>query len=284
VRSPPGIGFDGARIHRARSAVHPRVAAVGLGPFAGVLGIALHTWGSTAKLWAEAIENISPGPLEAAAATGASRVKVLAFALLPDVAAGMASVGLFWWDFNVRASTVLGVVGAGGLGQELKNSMDLLLFPRVLTIIVLILVTVTVSDGRAEVIRATGLAKRYPPAVDALAGVSRAVACGEFVALLGPSGAGKTTLFRRLTGLTAPDAGTVDGGGHALTDGPGRALRAARREIAPTWRVLARRFSRADRDLALRGLDTVGLRDEADVRADQLSGGQQQRVATARSR
>jgi phosphonate transport system permease protein len=57
-------------------------------------------------------------------------VKVLAFALLPDVAPSLASVGLFWWEFNVRASTVLGVVGAGGIGQELKNSMDLLLFPR----------------------------------------------------------------------------------------------------------------------------------------------------------
>jgi phosphonate transport system permease protein len=129
------------------------VAAVGLGPFAGVLGIALHTWGSTAKLWAEAIENIPPGPLEAAAVTGASRVKVLAFALLPDVAPSMASVGLFWWEFNVRASTVLGVVGAGGIGQELKNSMDLLLFPRLLTIIALILVTVTVIDQTSAWLR-----------------------------------------------------------------------------------------------------------------------------------
>src|SRR5947209_17549597 len=119
------------------------VAAVGLGPFAGVLGIALHTWGSTAKLWAEAIENIPPGPLEAAAVTGASRVKVLAFALVPDVAPSLLSIGLFWWEFNVRASTVLGVVGAGGIGQELKNSMDLLDFPRLLTIITIILVMVT---------------------------------------------------------------------------------------------------------------------------------------------
>jgi phosphonate transport system permease protein len=129
------------------------VAAVGLGPFAGVLGIALHTWGSTAKLWAEAIENIPPGPLEAAAATGASRLKVVAFALLPDVAPSMVSVGLFWWEFNVRASTVLGVVGAGGIGQELKNSMDLLLFPRLLTIIAIILVTVTVIDHTSEWLR-----------------------------------------------------------------------------------------------------------------------------------
>lgn len=129
------------------------VAAVGLGPFAGVLGVALHTWGSTAKLWAEAIENIQPGPLEAAAATGASRLKVLAFALFPDVAPAMVSIGLFWWEFNVRASTVLGVVGAGGIGQELKNSMDLLDFPRLLTIIGLILVMVTVIDQGSQWLR-----------------------------------------------------------------------------------------------------------------------------------
>ncbi len=129
------------------------VAAVGLGPFAGVLGIALHTWGSTAKLWAEAIENIAPGPLEAAAATGASRLKVVAFAILPDALPGMVSVGLFWWEFNVRASTVLGVVGAGGIGQELKNSMDLLDFPRLATVIGLILVMVTVIDFASERVR-----------------------------------------------------------------------------------------------------------------------------------
>jgi phosphonate transport system permease protein len=129
------------------------VAAVGLGPFAGVLGIALHTWGSTAKLWAEAIENIPAGPLEAAAVTGASRIKVLTFALVPDVAPVMLSIGLFWWEFNVRASTVLGVVGAGGIGQELKNSMDLLDFPRLLTILVIILAMVTVIDHASQWVR-----------------------------------------------------------------------------------------------------------------------------------
>jgi phosphonate transport system permease protein len=129
------------------------VAAVGLGPFAGVLGIALHTWGSTAKLWAEAIENLPSGALDAATATGASRIKVLAFALVPDVAPSMVSVALFWWEFNVRASTVLGVVGAGGIGQELKNSMDLLLFPRLLTILVIILAMVTVIDYGSERLR-----------------------------------------------------------------------------------------------------------------------------------
>ncbi len=122
------------------------VAAVGLGPFAGVLGVTLHTWGSMAKLFAEAIENVEPGPLEAATLTGANRLKVISYALLPDVMPSLASVTLYFWEFNVRASTVLGVVGAGGIGQELKNSMDLLDFPRLLTVILIILVIVTAID------------------------------------------------------------------------------------------------------------------------------------------
>jgi phosphonate transport system permease protein len=122
------------------------VAAVGLGPFAGVIGIALHTWGSAAKFFADHIENANLGPLEAVRATGAGRYTALLFALLPDVLPVMLSTTLFWWEFNVRASTVLGVVGAGGIGLELKNSMDLLDFSRLFTIIALILVVVTVLD------------------------------------------------------------------------------------------------------------------------------------------
>jgi phosphonate transport system ATP-binding protein len=166
-----------------------------------------------------------------------------------------------------------------------------------------------VTVAEVDVIRATGLSKRYPPRVDALTDVSLAVRPGEFVAVLGPSGAGKTTLFRCLTGLTPPDAGRVAIEGHDLAELRGRALRTARREVAlifqqfnlvrrltalqnvvagrlavmPTWRVLLRRFTYADRQLALRGLDTVGLLTKAYARADQLSGGQQQRVAIARA-
>ena len=78
------------------------VAAVGLGPFAGVLGIGLHTAGSVAKLWAETIETAEPGPIEAATLTGAGRLKVEAYALLPDVLPSLASVLLYMWEFNVR--------------------------------------------------------------------------------------------------------------------------------------------------------------------------------------
>jgi len=123
------------------------VAAVGLGPFAGVLGIALHTAGSIAKLWAEAIETAEQGPIDAAAMSGAGRLKVFVYALLPDVMPQLASILLYLWEFNVRASTVLGIVGAGGIGQELKNSVDLLLSDRVLAILLMILVMVTVIDG-----------------------------------------------------------------------------------------------------------------------------------------
>ncbi len=122
------------------------VASVGLGPFAGVIGIALHTCGSAAKLIADSAENAKLDALHAIETTGASRVVSVCYALLPDLLPVVLSSMLYLFEFNVRASTVLGVVGAGGIGQELKNSMDLLDFPRLLTIIILIFIVVTVLD------------------------------------------------------------------------------------------------------------------------------------------
>ena len=123
------------------------VAAVGLGPFAGVLGIALHTAGSIAKLWSETLEAVEPGPIEAAVMSGAGRIKVAAHALLPDALPQLTSTLLYMWEFNVRSSTVLGIVGAGGIGQELKNSVDLLAFDRVAAIVLVILAMVTAIDA-----------------------------------------------------------------------------------------------------------------------------------------
>jgi phosphonate transport system permease protein len=122
------------------------VAAVGLGPFAGVLGIAFHTCGTATKFFADQIESANLGPYDAIRATGAGRLPALAYGLLPDLLPLLLSTALFWWEFNVRASTVLGVVGAGGIGQELKNSMDLLDFSRLFTIIAVILAAVTALD------------------------------------------------------------------------------------------------------------------------------------------
>jgi phosphonate transport system ATP-binding protein len=163
--------------------------------------------------------------------------------------------------------------------------------------------------SESAVIRVEGLAKAYAHGVRALANVSFSVEPGEFVAVLGPSGAGKTTLFRCLTGLTRPDAGRIVVTGRDIGRRAGRELREARREVAlifqqfnlvrrltaldnvlagrlarlPLWRVVARCFPRSDRQWALGCLDRVGLLDRAYARADQLSGGQQQRVAIARA-
>jgi phosphonate transport system permease protein len=126
---------------------------VGLGPFAGVLGVSVHTAGIIAKLWSEAIEEVDQGPLDAAMLTGATRLKVMSYALLPDIMPALTSVALYALELNIRSSTVLGLVGAGGIGQELKNSVDLLFFPRILTILVIILVMVTIVDQLSAAIR-----------------------------------------------------------------------------------------------------------------------------------
>ena len=129
------------------------VAAVGLGPFAGLLGVAMHTAGSIAKLWSEAIELAQAGPVEAAVMTGAGRLKIFVHALLPDVLPSLASSLLYLWEFNLRASTVLGIVGAGGIGQELKSAIDLLDFPRVLAILIVVLAMVTAADQLSAYLR-----------------------------------------------------------------------------------------------------------------------------------
>ncbi len=129
------------------------VASVGLSPFAGVLGIALHTWGSAAKFIADYVENANLGPLHAVQTTGASRPAAISYALLPDVLPATLSTTLYLFEFNVRASTVLGVVGAGGIGHELKSSVDLLDFGRLFTIIIVILIVVTAIDQLAGWLR-----------------------------------------------------------------------------------------------------------------------------------
>lgn len=122
------------------------VAAVGLGPFAGVLGMIIHSVGVIAKLNAEAIETLPPAPLESAAMTGAARAKVVRFALLPMAFPSLASSALYVWEANVRTSTVLGIVGAGGIGIEIKAAIDLLDFQKLFTLCVIVLVMVTMID------------------------------------------------------------------------------------------------------------------------------------------
>ena len=157
-------------------------------------------------------------------------------------------------------------------------------------------------------IRIVGLSKRFGDRI-VLDDVSFEVAAGEVVAILGASGAGKTTLFRCVTRLAQSDGGQIFLGEHAIRTLGGRRLSMARSEVGlifqqfnlirrlsaldnvlvgrlgevPTWRVMLRRFPHRDRQLALAALDRVGMLPYALQRADSLSGGQQQRVAIARA-
>jgi len=116
----------------------------------GVLGLAVHSVGMLAKVYAERIEEIDPGPVEALAGLGATRLQVLRLAVLPDVLPNLAANTLFRFDINIRSSLVLGLVGAGGIGYELITALQALEFRRALAVIIVILVIVaaveTVSD------------------------------------------------------------------------------------------------------------------------------------------
>lgn len=129
------------------------VAAVGLGPFAGVLGMIVHSIGVITKLNAEAIETLPRAPLEAAAMSGAGHSKVMSFAVFPAVLPNLSSVSLYVWEANVRTSTVLGIVGAGGIGIEIKAAIDLLDFQRLFTLTIAVLIMVTLIDQLSAWIR-----------------------------------------------------------------------------------------------------------------------------------
>ena len=92
---------------------------VGLGPFAGVIALTLHTVAALGKLYSEAIESIQPGPIEAITATGASRIQVIMYGIIPQVIPPFLSFTIYRWDINVRMSTIIGFVGGGGIGQVL---------------------------------------------------------------------------------------------------------------------------------------------------------------------
>jgi phosphonate transport system permease protein len=129
------------------------VSIVGLGPFAGVLGVACHTTGSMAKLYAEVLETIPQEPVEAIEATGCDRIRTFGFAVLPEALPGLMGITLYLWEFNVRSSVILGIVGAGGIGYELLVSLKLLDFPRLATILILILTMVSLIDTLSAYLR-----------------------------------------------------------------------------------------------------------------------------------
>ena len=122
------------------------VIAFGLGPMAGVLAIMIHSVGALGKLYSEIVENIDMKPVEGVRSTGASWVSCMRFAVLPQVAAGFASYTLLRFEINVRGASVMGFVGAGGIGQELVVAVRKFYYSDVSAILVMIIVTVFVID------------------------------------------------------------------------------------------------------------------------------------------
>ena len=122
------------------------VAAIGLGPFAGVLALAIHGAGMLGKFFAEAMEDIDEGPLEAFRSAGAGPFKTFYFGVLPQVLPTWLGTIFYRLETNVRQSTVLGMVGAGGIGFELVSSMKLFKYQDTATCILVILAMVLITD------------------------------------------------------------------------------------------------------------------------------------------
>ena len=122
------------------------VAILGPGMFAGILAIALRSIGFIGKLLYEAIEEIDIAQVEAIEATGASAAQTMAWGVMPQIAPTLAGISVFRWDINIRESTVLGLVGAGGIGVKLEASLNTLAWPKVTMLLIVILATVAVSE------------------------------------------------------------------------------------------------------------------------------------------
>ena len=122
------------------------ISWVGIGPFAGVLALWVHSVAALTKLYSEQIESIDPGPVEAITATGAGALQVLRYGVVPQVIPPLLSFTIYRWDINVRMSTIIGFVGGGGIGYILKPRVDLGAWGEVGTLVLLIALTVWAMD------------------------------------------------------------------------------------------------------------------------------------------
>lgn len=129
------------------------VAAFGLGPLPGVVAIGIHSFGTLGKLYTEAIENIDMNPVEGVRSSGGRFVDAVRFAALPQILPNLASYTLLRFEINVRASSIVGFVGAGGIGQDLFVAIRKFYYTDVSAILLMIIVTVSIIDLLTERIR-----------------------------------------------------------------------------------------------------------------------------------
>jgi phosphonate transport system permease protein len=129
------------------------VAILGPGVLAGIIAIAIRSIGFVAKLLYEAIEEIDQSQVEAILATGAAPAQVTTYGIVPQILPAFAGISVFRWDINIRESTVLGLVGAGGIGLQLQSSLNTLAWPQVTMILITIFGTVLVSEWVSAKVR-----------------------------------------------------------------------------------------------------------------------------------
>ena len=129
------------------------VFLVGLGPFPGVLALGVHTGGVLGKLFGEVLEDVDTQPIESLQATGANRLQILLYGIVPQVLPQFISYTLYRWEVNIRVAAVLGFVGAGGLGQRIYVAISLFLENQLLTLIIAIYILVTMVDYLSAYLR-----------------------------------------------------------------------------------------------------------------------------------
>ncbi|WP_417498263.1 phosphonate ABC transporter, permease protein PhnE [Maricaulis sp.] len=129
------------------------IAAVGLGPLAGVMALAVHTTGVLAKLFSEAVESIDHGPVEGVRATGARPLHEVIWGVIPQVAPLWTSFGLYRFESNARSATVLGLIGAGGIGQILFEAVRAFDYQRTAAIVIVIILAVSAIDMMSQLLR-----------------------------------------------------------------------------------------------------------------------------------
>jgi phosphonate transport system permease protein len=129
------------------------IVAVGVGPLAGVMALAINTGGVLGKLFSEAVETVAPGPIEGVRATGATRLQEIVWGVLPQVAPLWTSYGLYRFESNARSATVLGLIGAGGIGQLLFESLQAFRFSETSAMVIVIVAAVTLIDLLSQVMR-----------------------------------------------------------------------------------------------------------------------------------
>jgi len=126
---------------------------VGIGPFAGMLALAITSFALIGKLFSEAIENIDPGPIEAVTATGANRLQVINYAILPQIVPPFISYLIYQWDINVRMATIIGFAGGGGIGLTLTTFFGSLQYHKAGTVVAVIVIVVALMDLASSKLR-----------------------------------------------------------------------------------------------------------------------------------